>query len=223
MTRMPHPSIGYRSMSPLAFRSARQIGLALGMLMSVYIAVWVIFLVVNPNGPDPIKTLESEQWIATSHSWIDRVACRRLGICGGPNWLLSTWLFQPRHSPSSGNREHHHESDWMDSTTNSEDWIPVKDESRAIPSFVFDHAPLIWLHDDERWWPTDVADFLHHVEHVHTGSTKRGSAALTNMKAVLRRQELPGESYFESTDDPETLPDWLTSDYNAPKDLYSLP
>lgn len=155
--------------------------------------------------------------IATSHSWLDRVACHRLGICGGLNWLLSTWLFQSKRRPSSKNREHHHEADWVDSAANLKNGGFVNAQSRAIPSFVFDHAPLIWLHDDEKWWPTDVADFLHHVEHVHTGSAGRSSAILPNMEAVLQRQQRPGESFFESLDDPEAFPDWLTSYHNAPR------
>jgi len=214
---MPHPDLlGQRPVPPSFYKLTRRSAFVLGGLIALYLAIWFLFLVLNPNGPDPLKQRENEVWIATSHSWLDRISCRWLGICGGSNWLTSTWLFRREHKPQTNKSNHNHRHEWIDLGVNPGDWSKDEQASRKIPSFVLRHAPLIYLHEDEQWWPTDVADFMHHVQHRQEGRNEAFDVRLPTMNRYLPRDNLPGRAFLQSLDDPEELPDWITSTQNKP-------
>lgn len=214
---MPHPNVVLNRPVPSSFfKLIRRAGSVVGVLILVYVLVWLIFLAINPNGPDPVKQKETELWIATSHSWLDRVSCRWLGICGGSNWLTSTWVFRRKARPQPRKDTHDHRHEWIDSKVDPSQWSVEERRSRSIPDYVLEHAPLLYLHQDEQWWPTDVADFMHHVQHRQEGKNDPGNVRLSSMTKYLPRDHVPGGTFLQSLDDPEELPDWITSSQNRP-------
>lgn len=214
---MPHPNLVLgRPVPPSFFKVIRRAGSTVGVLILIYVLIWLIFLALNPNGPDPVKQKETELWIATSHSWLDRVSCRWLGICGGSNWLISTWLFRRKPRPRPRKDTHNHRHEWIDGSVDPGEWSEEERRSRTVPDYVFEHAPFLYLHEDEQWWPTDVADFLHHVQHRQEGQSQPGNVRLSTMTTYLPRDQTPGGTFLQSLDDPEELPDWITSAQNRP-------
>jgi len=124
---------------PLLFR-----GSAIFLVfLVIYTLIFALFIILKPNDLDPRKAFEDSRWIATSESWLDRIACRRLGVCGGPNWLLSTWIFRPRARPQGDTGGHEHCQDWLDKSGEWRNQTDGEIRARTTPDYVFGHAPLL--------------------------------------------------------------------------------
>lgn len=214
---MPYPVVvRFRAIPSTLHESVKRSGGFFGVCIVSYLFVWLVSVAVNPNGPNAQKQIDGEIWASTSHSWLDRVSCHWLGICGGINWLISTWVFRRTTQPQIPRGSHQHQHEWEDTTSKPQEWSQTEIESRVIPEYVLKHAPVLYLDENEQWWPTDVADFLHHVRYRQNGKTKADNVQLSTMTKILARDHIQTDVFLQSLDDPEELPDWITSAQNKP-------
>ena len=88
--------------------------------------------------------------------------------------------------------------------------------SAAIPNFVFDHAPLVHLHAEEKYWPGDMQEHLDHVTpKLNYTAITAHSPELDSLDS-LNEWERGWSVYLTSNDDPEALPPWLGGEENIP-------
>ena len=121
------------------------------------------------------------------------------------------WSGQENQSPSG----------WIDDS-NSESQSPSdptgkEDELRQIPQYVLDYAPLVFLHPEEPYWPSDPAEHLSNITPRFKDSTLKSSEypALSNLSRLNDYDG--GESvYFTSNDNVQDYPPWLQSKHNIP-------
>lgn len=52
------------------------------LFFSASLGTWLLPRILNPVPPSGDKRKEDKQWVASSHYWLDRQACRWLSLCG---------------------------------------------------------------------------------------------------------------------------------------------
>lgn len=172
--------------------------------------------------PTPAKAADLH-WIATSDSALDRVACQWLSICGALNW----WHYD---EPSSfGRPEDLNEAAsnfsgaWIDFEVGShpeESWTSEERAKREIPSYVIEYAPYVFLHEEERYWPSDAAEHLFHSS-LRLGADQHELPWNLSLATIGRLNDVSGGSsghdvFLTSNDDPESRPEWILSRRNRP-------
>ncbi|KAI9850880.1 MAG: Vacuolar protein sorting-associated protein 62 [Thelocarpon superellum] len=87
-----------------------------------------------------------------------------------------------------------------------------------IPQYVLDYAPLVYLSDDEDYWPGDISEHFEHVtSYLNYTPITPDSLPLTMANLNQLNHWSGGKSvYLQSNDDVEKLPDWLTGVDNIP-------
>ena len=158
------------------------------------------------------------RWIATSPSWLDRTACRVLRVCGGTHWLGQTWPF--RHDadpPAEKDEPPSRPDDWIDPAARPEAWTDEEKARREIPEYVLEHAPFVFLDQDETYWPSDPADHLRHTTVMRNGSAVGGEGLRLDNLDKLNELRGGADVYLTSNDDVQTKPEWIRSRYNIPK------
>ncbi|KAK5079163.1 Vacuolar protein sorting-associated protein 62 [Lithohypha guttulata] len=167
---------------------------------------------------------ENAEWVATSNSWLDRKACRWLGVCGGshihfsrqPNQALVSHEPALKHPGSEGSDDW--QNAWKEPTNTSKHWNKDEKTLREIPEYVLEYAPLVHLFSGERYWPCDIAEHLYHVTpELNYTAIQSGSVhpALTDLNKY-NEYHGGGWVYLTSNDNPEEYPDWLGGQKNIP-------
>lgn len=171
---------------------------------------------------------EDARWIATSQHWLDRQACRWIGICG---------LAHYHPDPAGKNRRVHHEheeikrnpkteagefvlfpSPPIDGRLRPEDF-KVEDDTilRDVPQFVLDYAPLIHLYSGEQFWPSDLGEHLKYmIPSINDTSITNVTRRTVHNLHKLNDGARGGVLFLKSQDDVEERPDWLGSSWNKP-------
>ena len=91
----------------------------------------------------------------------------------------------------------------------------------AVPRYILDHAPLVYLYSKEEFWPGDI-DF--HLKHV---IPRLNLTPITSPPPYPDLDNLPllntyaPHIYLTSEDDIESHPSWLSARFNIPVDGYS--
>lgn len=184
-----------------------------------YYTFFGLYLYLNPRDVHPAETKEDARWIATSHSWTDRTACKWVGICGGDHWRNQTrWWRTSRHGKQTPLQQSHtRNEDWQDPQIGPSNWTKEERVRRNIPQYVYDYAPLVHLYSGEQFWPTDIADHLHHITpKLNYTSISEHSPNLTHL-AGLNEFNKGKHVFLTSIDDPEQAPDWLKGERNIPR------
>ena len=86
----------------------------------------------------------------------------------------------------------------------------------TIPKFVYDHAPLVHLHAEERYWPGDMQEHLDHVTPKLNYTAIAAHSPELNLLDSLNEWEKGWSVFLTSNDDPEELPPWLGGEENIP-------
>ncbi len=169
---------------------------------------------------------EEPAWLASSHSWFDRKACRWLGICGashlefvGPRFGRHTEHVVKNHQEflSPDDIDWDWQSAW-ESKDSPEDWSDDERVLREIPDYVIKHAPLVHLFSGEQFWPCDIAEHLYHITPTLNYTPleeKYQHPSLTNL-SELNQFERGRHVFLTSKDDPEETPEWLEGEKNIP-------
>lgn len=95
------------------------------------------------------------------------------------------------------------------------DYLQSKHE---IPQYVFDHAPLVHLYSEEKFWPCDITEHLLHVTAELNYTPVQFQSANLNLTNL---NELNGWGkgryiYLTSDDNVEDVPEWLSGQENIP-------
>ncbi|MCJ1389809.1 Vacuolar protein sorting-associated protein 62 [Xylographa bjoerkii] len=183
-----------------------------------YASLFGLYIYLNPRDAKPAEAREDAKWIATSQSWTDRTACKFVGVCGGNHWKSSTrwWRHQGGGKQDRLQQSHHHNEEWHDPQVQPSNWTKEERVLRDIPQYIFDYAPLVHLFSGEKYWPTDIADHLHHI------TPKRNYTVIEEYKlnlthlANLNHWNKGKHVFLTSNDDPEQIPDWLSGEKNIP-------
>ena len=187
-----------------------------------FTSFFLIYCTLKPSEMSHAKSTEEARWIATSHSWLDRATCRWIGVCGGTNWLAQTrWFQTPPEERLWSGKENQSPSAWIDDSNNEgqkpSDPTGKEDELRQIPQYVLDYAPLVFLHPEEPYWPSDPAEHLSNTTPWFKDSALRSSEDLTLSNLSKLNDYDGGESVcLTSNDNVQDYPPWPQSKHNIP-------
>lgn len=87
-----------------------------------------------------------------------------------------------------------------------------------IPQYVIDYAPLVHLYSDEKYWPCDMGEHLHHITpqlNFTPVSASWQHPRLDNLDA-LNQWDYGHDTFLTSNDNVEDHPAWLTGEKNIP-------
>ena len=197
----------------------RRIGFTVLSICLSYAGFFGLFTLLNPRGQSSSEAQEDPRWIATSHSFADRTACRWTGICGATHWRSRIRLGHKveRLTQNVLHEAHIHHNEWHDRKARPSDWSHDERVLRDIPQYVFDYAPLVHLYSGEEFWPCDIADHLQHVTpKLNYTSIQEHSPNLTDLD-LLNKWNSGRFVYLTSDDDPEQVPGWLSGKENVPE------
>ncbi|KAL4917458.1 hypothetical protein BDW62DRAFT_201698 [Aspergillus aurantiobrunneus] len=169
---------------------------------------------------------DEKSWIASSPSWLDRKACRWLGLCG-------TAHFHPVH-PRFGHRKVGSMSDplppseedlpswreyWGNETVHPEEaWDAAERSRRHIPDYVLEYAPLVHLFSGEQFWPCDIAEHLYHITPMLNYTPIKSQSDHSTLQDLdqLNQWEAGRHVFLTSNDNVEERPRWMEGEKNVP-------
>ncbi|OIW23523.1 hypothetical protein CONLIGDRAFT_556837, partial [Coniochaeta ligniaria NRRL 30616] len=210
-------------------------------LLSLVLILTILPGILNPTPPSKQERERDKQWVSTSPYWLDRQACRWLMVCGVHHvrWdaptrpdnttdddgdeLKRTDLRRRR--ADTGNSDERPNSQAWTSTRRFQDGTARRDArtARDIPDYVLKYAPLVHLYSGEHFWPSDIADFVRHMDPLFANGSAAGDLSrpldLDNLGDLLGdddESEGEEEVYLTSQVDVETRPEWLHSYRNTP-------
>jgi hypothetical protein len=167
---------------------------------------------------------DEKSWIASSHHWLDRKACRWFGICGAAHFRPSHSRFGHRKAESM--MELPGEADqspwreyWENTTAHPEEtWDEAERSRRQIPDYVLDYAPLVHLFSGEQFWPCDIAEHLYHITPMLNYTPIQSQSDHPTLRDLdqLNRWEAGRNVFLTSNDDVEERPPWMEGEKNVP-------
>ncbi|PQE32792.1 vacuolar sorting-associated protein [Rutstroemia sp. NJR-2017a WRK4] len=205
----------------------RRIPLAILLACVVWFAATSLHKYLDPNTHISDEEREDARWIATSKHFLDRQACRWLGLCGlahyhaDPAWRKR---LQARDQVVMADDAVNAEwVEWDDAYKNREkmrpdDWFEDERVLREVPQYVLDHTPLVHLYSGEKFWPADIEEHLKHVTPYenHTSLHNVSQHNLNNLHLLNELGRRSGNIFLQSKEDVEARPTWLGSAYNKP-------
>lgn len=172
---------------------------------------------------------EEPHWIASSHSWLDRKACRWLGLCGTAHLQPVQTRFGHRKISAEaqvlnnvGESEQEEGPSWQTAWSSGPDlshqWDDAERARRQIPAYVFEYAPLVHLFSGEQFWPCDIAEHLFHVTPMlnYTPIQSQSKHATLRDLDQLNRWQQNGHVFLTSNDNVEDRPPWMEGAHNIP-------
>lgn len=193
------------------------------LVVVISFGAWFVPRALDPTKPGPEKRARDRRWVNSSPYFLDRQACRWLGLCG---------LHHLRKDPATRG-ENDFDDEWGELKRRALRWEPDEppreDRKRNIhqrrriikdvPDYVLKHAPLVHLYSGEEFWPSDIRE---HVEHMtiyvddEPLNATDGEWTLHNLHLLNQHA---GKIVLRSNDDVEDRPTWLHSHHNIPKDF----
>ncbi|KAI5283700.1 Vacuolar protein sorting-associated protein 62 [Ascosphaera aggregata] len=88
-----------------------------------------------------------------------------------------------------------------------------------IPSYVFEYAPLVHLHSEEQYWPSDIGEhLLHTVPYLNYTAVplEYRNASLDSLD-ILNQWEKGRFVFLTSDSNVEERPDWIEARHNIPQ------
>ncbi|KAI1136169.1 vacuolar protein sorting-associated protein [Hypoxylon sp. FL0543] len=198
----------------------RRITIAAVVLGVIILLATFLPRILNPVPPSKEKQEADQRWINTSPHWLDRQACRWVGLCG-----LLHLKSDPPAKPKPKNKDDGGELRLeLRHIVSEEPAAAIRGgrskntgQLREIPDYVLNYAPLVHLYSQEFFWPSDIADHMKHVvpdldEDIWPLNESQ-PLTLSNLNELSR--EL-GFMHLNSKDDVESRPRWLHSRRNRP-------
>ena len=165
---------------------------------------------------------DEKHWIASSPSWLDRKACRWLGLCGTAHFHPAGRRFGQRGPPladEEDDTEPWRSYWWNETDAVDETWDEAEHSRRLIPDYVFRYAPLVHLFSDEQFWPGDIAEHLYHVTPTLNYTpiqSQEQHPSLEDLNELNQWQD--GRPVFlTSNDNVEDRPPWMEGEKNIPR------
>lgn len=171
------------------------------------------------------EDLEEKPWIASSHSWLDRNACRWFGLCGTAHVQPVQTRFGHRKEDVGTSDENEAEEDpswqtaWSTGSDPSNQWDEAERARRQIPGYVLEFAPLIHLFSAEQFWPCDIAEHLLHVTPTLNYTPIQSQSQHPTLQDLdqLNQWEQDGRVFLTSNDNVEDRPPWMEGARNIPQ------
>ncbi|CAI4215103.1 unnamed protein product [Parascedosporium putredinis] len=191
--------------------------------------------VLNPVPPTKEKRREDRAWVSSSPYWLDRQACRWMGLCGLHHLrsdppTRSIYVPPPHDGElddedAAGRRLELRSLPVLDDAAREAAWESVPTSQltgQGIPKFVLDHAPLVHMCSQENFWPADIAEHIQHVSpHIDTSVDDDPDRlnltqplSLHNLHEMLNNYS--ASVFLVSDTDVEHRPEWLHSDVGIP-------
>lgn len=91
-------------------------------------------------------------------------------------------------------------------------------EPGSIPSYVIDHAPVVYLYAEERYLPYSIKDFVtNFYAQDGDGNNITGLLNIQDLEHIGEKSKASFDDiYLTSITDFDTDPDWITGVYNVP-------
>ena len=167
---------------------------------------------------------EEAKWIATSKYWLDRKACRWIGVCGAAHFRFAAPVFGTRtedkaRQPVDGTTtDWDWQNAWSEGKDRPQDWADDERVLRQIPDYVMEYAPLVHLFSGEQFWPSDIAEHLYHTTPTlnYTPLPSQWQKPTLHDLNGLNDFERGRHVFLTSNDNVEERPAWLQSDKNIP-------
>ncbi len=197
---------------------------------TVVVACWFALTALHKH-LDPNKSISDEEsedalWIATSKHWLDRQACRWIGICGIAHWHPDPAVRQWKQESINRRLQQSVGADKVNwkhiigdpPRLRPGDWDGDSRVLKEVPQFVLDAAPLVHLYSGEQFWPSDIVDHLKHtMPYLNYTSMNLSNAYHTAENLHALNEGHRGRHLFmQSKEDVEDRPEWLGSAYNKP-------
>lgn len=210
----------------------RRLGIALLVILSLVLLLTILPGILNPTPPSKEERERDKKWVSTSPHWLDRQACRWLMLCG-----VHHVRWDGPMQPDNDNNTDDGELKRIDlrrresgQRPNIEAWTSTRrlddgnagdarQGNRDIPEYVLKYAPLVHLYSGEHFWPSDIAEFIRHMDPYTDGSAMNLSRPLDldNLGELDEDEEEKEEEIFLTSEvDVETRPAWLHSYENTP-------
>ncbi|KAL9622839.1 MAG: hypothetical protein Q9160_002765 [Pyrenula sp. 1 TL-2023] len=200
-------------------------GIGILSTLITYVSLNSLFKAVNPDAfiwQDEDR--EESSWLATSHSWFDRKACRWLSLCGTAHFRrvrsrFGTHAESKQQSPFEVEEEDvDWTQPWTEGKTRPEDWTEDDRRVREIPDYVMEYAPLVHLYSGEQFWPCDIAEHLYHTTPQLNYTPVLPGWQHPNLTDLdeLNQWERGRNVFLTSNDNVEGRPDWLEGQKNIP-------
>lgn len=169
------------------------------------------------------EDLDEKTWIASSHHWLDRKACRWFGICGVAHYHPVHPRFGHRKAGSMSDPDEEGGSiwrnDWRNETDNPEHaWDQAEKSRRQIPDYVLEYAPLVHLFSDEQFWPGDIAEHLYHTTPNLNYTPIQSQSDHPTLRDLDQLNQWEGghHVFLTSNDNVEDRPHWIEGERNVP-------
>lgn len=200
--------------------------IAITFILLSYVTLSAVHRHLDPNANRKVaEDVEEALWISTSKHWLDRQACRWIGICGLAHYHpdpAGTRRRVRRKSKESKRNvaplEYSREDITIEDVARPEDLDGDERIRKDVPQFVLDYAPLVHLFSGEEFWPSDLNEHLKYMTPsendtvIHLNTSKRTIDNLHELNEVAQGRLL----FLKSQDDVEERPDWLSSKWNKP-------
>ncbi|KAB5525564.1 hypothetical protein GE09DRAFT_1151758 [Coniochaeta sp. 2T2.1] len=219
----------------------RHLGITIACVLTVVLLLTLLPGLLNPTPPSKEDRQRDKQWISTSPYWLDRQACRWFMLCGvyhvrwdgptrppgnsiGDEDELRVDLRRRRSTTEvqDGSREKRpNEQAWMSKRRKTtEDGTGPRSglgqEAKEIPDYVLKYAPLVHLYSGEHFWPSDIADFIKHIDPYTAGSMMNLTSPLDLDNMADLEEQNESAIFLTSEVNVETRPEWLHSYKNSP-------
>ncbi|KAL2866377.1 uncharacterized protein BJX67DRAFT_355561 [Aspergillus lucknowensis] len=168
---------------------------------------------------------DEESWVASSPSWVDRKACRWLGLCGTAHFHPVSARFG-HHQPTSIPLPSFEKVDlppwkeyWGGETDHTKaDWDAAEESRRHIPDYVLEYAPFVHLFSSEQFWPCDIAEHLYHITPALNYTPIQSQSDHPSLRDLdqLNQWEGGDNVFLTSNDDVEERPPWMEGEKNVP-------
>lgn len=209
----------------------RRFAFLFACVLAFSFAAWALPKYLTPSDGGPAQRARDRRWVDTSPYFLDRQACRWIGLCG---------LHHLRSDPAKRwpyDDENDHDEDWDGGElrkrvaptwekTDEKRFIDKKRNPKErrrilkeIPDYVMKHAPLVHLYSGEDFWPSDIKDHVEHMTVYHDdkplNSSEQDVWDLHNLHHLNKYGSY--RVILRSNDDVESRPYWLHSHDNIPK------
>ncbi|GAW21501.1 hypothetical protein ANO14919_110220 [Xylariales sp. No.14919] len=197
-------------------RHLRRVAIAVATFIFLVALLTALPRALNPVPPSKEKVEADQRWVNTSPHWLDRQACRWMGLCGLMHLKPDppVRLRSANEGSCANGVRHSSVSQAIRANVGIQKTSGTR-ELKKIPSYVLDYAPFVYLYSGEYFWPSDIEDHVKHTMPYVNGKALKQTEHL----ALLNLNQLdlhPGVATLRSNDDVECRPQWLHSTANIP-------
>ncbi len=194
----------------------RRVAIAVATFVVLVLLLTALPRALNPVPSSKEKVEADQRWVNTSPYWLDRQACRWMGLCGLMHLKPDPPVrFRSANEGACASGVGRHAASHA---VRADTRIQRRNETRElrrIPDYVLDYAPLVHLYSEEHFWPSDIDDHVKHVMPCVNDRLLNQTEQLT-LSSLNQLDVHSGLVTLKSNDNVECRPRWLHSVANIP-------